>query len=291
LKVSILSVEEMELHWSDLNDSNMDEIVKKEPDFFSHLEELRKRLIYILLLTVSMAVLCFFFIDELFRFVILAPMNGDFMTFRWLCSIGQFFGANFLCDIKPNFFLINIEMAGQFMAHIRISAVGGLVLTFPWILFQLWRFLKPGLYKAEQKRVRKFVFSGSLLFFTGVAFAWLIILPFAVMFLGNYRISPDIANQIHMNSYISMILTTVLMTGMLFELPLLIGVLTSVGVITPKFLKKYRRHGIVASFILAAIITPTTDVVTLLLVAVPLTLLYEGGIWISSRVARKLPND
>jgi sec-independent protein translocase protein TatC len=277
----------MELHLSDLTDNSMEEVERKEPDFFSHLEELRKRLIYILLLAVSLSVLCFLFIDELFRFVVLAPMNSDFMTFRWLCSLGQYLGTESFCGIEPDFFLINIEMAGQFMAHIKISVVCGLVLTFPWILYQLWLFLKPGLYKTEMKKIRRFVFSGSLLFFTGVAFAWLIILPFAIMFLGNYRISPDIANQINMNSYISMIVTTVFMTGLLFELPLLIAVLTSVGIVTPQMLRKYRRHGIVASFILAAIITPTTDIVTLLLVAIPLTLLYEGGIWVSARRSRK----
>ncbi len=265
----------------------MNSIQNKENDFFYHLQELRRRLILVLLLVLIFSIASFIFIDELFRHVVLAPMDKDFITFRLLCKAGKHLGLDTLCGIRPDFFLINIEMAGQFTAHLKISIVSGLLLTFPWILFQLWQFLKPGLYSREKRTLKRFVFSGSLLFFTGTAFAWFIILPFAVMFLGNYRISPDISNQIHMNSYISMLVTTTLLTGLLFELPLLISILTSIGIITPTMLRKYRRHGIVASFILAAVITPTSDFVTLLLVAIPLALLYEGGIWVSARRIRK----
>lgn len=253
-------------------------------DFFGHLEELRKRLIYIFIVLAIMTTLSFIFVDIIFNEIILAPIHENFITFELICRLGNALGIESLCGIQPNFILINIEMAGQFMAHIKTAFISGFVLTVPWLLVQMWVFLKPGLMINERRIVRRFVFFGSLLFCVGISFSFFVITPLAVMFLGNYQVSPEIRNQIHMGSYISMMTSAVLLTGLLFELPLVIGVFSKLGWVTPQFLRKYRKHSIVASFILAAIITPTTDVVTLLLVALPLLLLYESGIMISRRI-------
>lgn len=259
----------------------------KDFTFFDHINEIRKRLIWFLAFYLIFVVLCFLKIQLIFSQIILPPMSENFVTFNIVCEAGKIFNIENLCNIKADFFLINIEMAGQFTAHIKIAFVSALILAFPLLLFHIWQFIKPALYSNEKKKFKSFVFWGSLLFFIGIFFAYFVILPFAVMFLGNYKISYEIANQINMKSYISLFSSTVLLTGILFQLPLVIVIFTKIGILNPKILKKYRRHGILASFILAAIITPTTDIFTLCLVAFPLLILYEAGIFLSSRIYNK----
>lgn len=259
----------------------------KDFTFFDHINEIRKRLIWFLAFYLIFVVLCFLKIQLIFSQIILPPMSENFVTFNIVCEAGKIFNIENLCNIKADFFLINIEMAGQFTAHIKIAFVSALILAFPLLLFHIWQFIKPALYSNEKKKFKSFVFWGSILFFIGIFFAYFVILPFAVMFLGNYKISYEIANQINMKSYISLFSSTVLLTGILFQLPLVIVIFTKIGILNPKILKKYRRHGILASFILAAIITPTTDIFTLCLVAFPLLILYEAGIFLSSRIYNK----
>lgn len=259
----------------------------KDYAFFEHIDEIRKRLIWFLSFYLVFVIICFLKIEFIFSQIILPPKSDSFATFKLVCEIGKILQIENLCNIKANFFLINIEMAGQFTAHIKIAFLSALVLAFPILLYQIWLFIKPGLYVIEKKKFKSFVFWGSILFFIGIFFAYFVILPFAVMFLGNYKISYEIANQINMKSYISLFSSTLLLTGVLFQLPLVIVIFTKIGIINPKTLKKYRRHGILASFILAAIITPTTDIFTLCLVAFPLLILYEAGIFLSSRIYNK----
>lgn len=259
----------------------------KEYSFFEHIYELRKRLLWFLLVYIFLFVVSFIFIEFIFKNIILSPLSENFITFKSVCRLGELLNISSLCNFKVNFRLINIEMAGQFTAHLKISFISSLVLSFPFLLFQVWNYIKPALYTQEKKYFISFILFGSLLFFVGISFAYFVVLPMAVMFLGNYQVNPNISNHINIKSYISFFSSTVFLTGVLFLLPLVIAILTKIGILNPLVLKKFRRHGIVVSFIFAAIITPTSDIFTLCLVAIPLVLLYEFGILISKKIDYK----
>jgi len=177
-------------------------------------------------------------------------------------------------------------MAGQFTTHIMVSLIAGLILGFPYVFYEFWRFMRPALYAKEKKYARGSVFYSSVLFLLGILFGYYIISPLSVNFLGSYSVSSQVMNRINLRSYISTVSTITLAGGLIFELPVLIYFLTKVGLVTPAFLKKYRKHAIVVILILAATITPP-DVFSQILVFVPLLLLYELSIWISKRVKTK----
>src|SRR5690606_9319059 len=191
-----------------------------------------------------------------------------------------------LCFKDLKFELINLTMAGQFSMHILVSVVAALVISFPYILYELWRFIKPALKKSEKNYARGIVFWGSLLFLTGVAFGYYVITPMSVQFLGGYRVSDLVHNQISLKSYISTVSTITLATGLIFQLPIVVYFLSKVGLVTPHLMKTYRRHAIIAVLILSAIITPP-DITSQVLVSIPLVILYEISINISRAVAKK----
>ena len=254
--------------------------------FLEHLEELRWHIIRSVLAIVLFSILAFVFKRIIFDIILLGPSQPDFWTNRMLCLLGQRLNIAGLCiNLKP-LQLQNTAVAGQFIAHIKISLVAGLVVGFPYMFFEFWRFIKPALYQNERKHATGAVFYITFLFFLGVMFGYFLITPFSVNFLYNYKVSEIVKNIPTLASYNSLITSIVLASGILFELPVMIYFLSRVGLVTPSFLKRYRKHAVVVILIIAGIITPTPDMFTQLMVGLPMLLLYEIGIFLSRRVEK-----
>ncbi|MCG8411146.1 MAG: twin-arginine translocase subunit TatC [Bacteroidales bacterium] len=254
--------------------------------FLEHLEVLRWHLIRAFAAVLIVAIVAFIFNDIVFDHIILAPKKANFITNCLLCKLGELLNIPKLCINSKVLQLISIKMAGQFTMHIITSLFGGLILAFPYIFWEFWRFVKPALYEKEVRKTRGAVWVSSILFFLGVLFGYFIIAPLSVHFLGSYNVSDEVVNQINLKSYVGTITSVVLSSAVVFELPVLVFFLSKAGIITPNFLRKYRKHAVVLIFILAAVITPP-DVFSLILVTLPLLILYEIGIKISKRVERK----
>lgn len=254
--------------------------------FLDHLEVLRWHILKAFIGIFLMAVVAFVFKDIVFNSVILAPKSPDFPTNRLLCELGKMTGVLKLCINTLPLEIISIKMAGQFSMHIMVSLVAGLVVAFPYVFYQFWSFVIPAMHENERKYSRGAVLASSFLFITGVLFGYFIITPLTVHFLGSYSVSEEVTNQINLISYVGTLASVVLASGVIFELPVLAYFLTKAGLITPSFMKKYRRHSLIVILILSAIITPP-DVFSQILVAVPLIILYEVGILISKRIVRK----
>jgi len=266
----------------------MSEKEKNEMTFLEHLEELRWHLIRSLVVIILVGILAFIFKEIVFDIIILGPSKSDFFTNYWLCHLGTdtFLHTSKLCINSNPIKLQSIQMAGQFTAHIKISLLGGLILAFPYVFFELWNFIKPALHSNEKKIARGSIIIISFLFFVGVLFGYYIICPLSVNFLYNYQVSEIAVNNIKLMSYISIIASICLASGILFELPVIVMFLSKIGLITPGFLKKYRKHAILVILIISAIITPP-DVFSQILVSLPLLLLYEISIKISSRITKR----
>lgn len=255
--------------------------------FLDHLEALRWHLVRSAIVVVILAVVLFFLKDLVFDTIILGPKHVDFLTYRAMCRFSHFIGAgDDLCITSIPFSLINTELSGQFTMHMWIALVGGIIVAFPYILWEIWRFIKPALSAKEQNNTRGFVFFASLLFMTGVLFSYFMIVPMTINFLGSYQVSTEIANTITMDSYISTVTTLTLATGIVFELPIVVYFLTRFRIISPAFMRKYRKHAVVVILIVGAVITPSPDVSSQLLVSVPLYILYEASIFVSRYVER-----
>ena len=256
-----------------------------EMSFLDHLEELRWHLIRSILAILVGAILAFIFKDFVFDQIILAPRSPDFWTNKVLCRMAELYSMQSLCINSTTFELISVKMSGQFTMHVTVSIIIGIIAAFPYIFWEFWRFVSPALHSKERKYARGAVFISSSLFLLGVLFGYYLIVPFTVAFLGSYSVSLEVSNKINLISYISTISSVVLASGIIFELPILAYFLTKIGLVTPAFMRKYRKHSIVVIFILAAIITPP-DVISQTLVAVPLLLLYEVSIFVSGAVIR-----
>ena len=249
----------------------------KELSFWEHLEEFRRMLFRVIILLAVLVVGVFLFKTFIFDTIILAPSSSNFIFFRWICSLSENISFVNLCVEPYELKFISINLSEQFMIHLSTSFWIALVLGFPYIIWELWRFVAPALYPKEQKSVKMaFIFS-SLLFYTGAVVAYFMIFPFAVQFLGNYQVSEMVENNITLRSYISTLTSLVLAMGVVFELPILVHILSRIGIINRAFLRKYRRHAIVILLCLAAIITPA-DLFSMILAAIPLYLLYEVSI-------------
>lgn len=260
---------------------------RDEMSFLDHLEELRWHLIRSIIAVMIIGVVAFVFKGFIFDTIIFGPKNMSFPTYKFFCEIATFFGieSDFCSDSLP-FTLQNRTMAGQFSAHIWTSIWAGVIVGFPYLLWELWRFISPGLYDNERKHSRGFIAIASLLFFLGVLFGYYIIAPLSINFLGTYTVSAEVANEIDISSYISTVRASVIACGIMFELPILIYFLARVGLVTPELLKKYRKFAIVIIFMLAAVITPP-DVASQVIVSIPILILYELSIFISRIVIRK----
>lgn len=246
--------------------------------FWEHLEELRWSIFRIAIAAVMAMVVIFIIMPQMFTGFVLGPTTSEFFLYKWLGSLGQ---LPFLPDFAAGEFkvdIISINVASQFMTHISTSFWFALVVIFPYILYEVWKFIAPALYDNEKGSVRAAFMFGTLMFFLGCAISYSFIFPFTFRFLTEYEISAQITNQISLNSYMSIFLGMIFMMGLIFELPLLAWLLSKIGVLRRDFLKKYRRHAVVILMILAALITPTGDPITLSLVFLPLYLLYEISI-------------
>ncbi len=266
-------------------DSNKEE-PQGEMTFWEHLEELRWHLVRSAIAIVLLAVLAFIKKNFIFDQIILAPKSDTFLTNRGLCYISDLLNIKALCIGNFSLKVININMSGQFMTHLYISIMVALVAGMPYIVFELWRFVKPALHEKERKNSAGAVFVISFLFYLGVLFSYFIIVPLTINFLGTYEVSAEVTNQISLNSYVSTVLSVTFAVGLVFELPVLVLFLARIGVITPAFLKKNRRVMIVIILALSAIITPP-DVFSQILVALPLMILYEISIGIADRVEKR----
>jgi sec-independent protein translocase protein TatC len=258
-----------------------------EMSFLQHLEELRWHLVRSVGAIVIIAIVVFFYKDFLFDEILLAPKSQDFLTYRLLCFLSHKLnlGDN-LCVQAIPFDLISIELSAQFTTHMWVAFISGLIIASPYVLWEAWSFIKPALYEKERRYARGIVFYTSALFITGVLFGYYVITPMSVNFLGSYQVSAQVKNTITLDSFISTVTTLSLLTGLVFELPIVIYFLTKIGIMSPAFMKTYRKHAVVVILILAAIITPTSDATTMILVAFPLYILYELSIIVSARVIK-----
>lgn len=248
--------------------------------FLSHLEELRWRLVRSSAAILICATVIFIFTEWIVNNVFLWLAEEDFPLFQFLCWA---FG---MCANEIKIDLQNVEFTAQFGINLMMAIIGGVVTAFPYIFHQLWGFVKPGLKQNELKTVRGIVWFVSILFFIGILFGYFIIAPLTVQFFGNWQLAESIENNITIGSYLRTIILTVFFTGLLFLLPVVIFIFSKLGIITPEFLRKYRKHALVIILILAAIITPP-DIFTQIIVTIPIYALYEFGIILSKRVEKQ----
>lgn len=263
---------------------------EKEMSFLDHLEELRWHVIRSLIAVVVFTIVAFVFAPWIFQNIVFAPARVDFTTFKWLCRLGDSINYEGLCVKEIPFKVQSRFMTGQFTMHIMASFIIGLVIAFPYVVWEIWRFVKPGLQVKERRYSRGAVAAISLLFFSGVLFGYYIIAPWMVYFLANYSISDMIVNEFDITSYVSTVVLLVLGSGLLFQLPVVIYFLTKIGIVTPQFLRKYRKHSVVVILIVAAIVTPP-DPLSQIMITIPLYILFEISIVISAMVARQRARD
>ena len=263
--------------------------------FFEHLEALRWHLIRASLAVVVFAVTAYAFYNEIWDNIIIAPTHPDFWAYRMMCDMGElfeklipaWFSAKDFCVQSIHVNLINTEMAGQFTLKINSSLMIGLVLGIPYLFWELWRFIKPALHEKERKAASGFVFYASFLFLLGVMFGYFIITPLSIRFLAGFIVSPTIQNMFDVDSYLSSVSTLTLATGVVFQLPILVYIVASLGFLTPKLMRSSRRYAIVIILIIAAIVTPTPDALTMTVVAVPLFILFELSIVVAGIVEKR----
>lgn len=261
--------------------------IEKEMSFLDHLEELRWHLIRSVFAIVILASIAFIAKDFIFNVLIFGPKQSNFPTYQVLCEIAKFIGfKDSFCFTELPFRIQSRTMGGQFSAHIWTSITAGFIIAFPYILHEMWKFISPGLRVKERSSAKGFIFIASLLFFVGVLFGYYVVTPLSINFLGTYQVSGEVHNDFDLSSYISLVRASVIASGLIFELPILIYILTKVGVVSPKILKKYRKISLVIVLILSAIITPP-DIASQVIVSVPIIVLYEISIYISKAVIRK----
>lgn len=271
---------------SEVSSNKKKQSKEKEMSFWDHLEELRWHIVRSFIAVVILAIVAFLNRRIIFDFIILAPKDSDFITNRLLCQLSEFLSLPSLCIDNLSLKIININMSGQFMTHMYISMVAGLIVAFPYIIFEIWSFIRPAMHIDEKKYSGGAVLSSSFLFICGVLFSYFLIVPLTVNFLGTYQVSDFVENQVSLSSYISTVVSVTFSVGLVFELPIFVYFLTKVGIITPDFMRRNRKYTLVILLTLSAIITPP-DVFSQILVCIPLFGLYELSIKISSRVHKK----
>lgn len=270
------------------------ESVEGEMSFFEHLEALRWHFLRSAFAVLLFAIFAFIYYDDIFKYIIMAPTNTNFWTYRMMCkggealqSLNSYFKADSFCVKELKFKLINTDLAGQFNLQLNSSIMIGLTLGIPYLLFEIWRFIRPALHEKERKAARGFVFYASCLFFIGVLFGYYVVTPLSVRFLASYTVSDTIENLFSIDSYLSSVTTLTLVAGLVFQLPIVVYVLSTLSILTPKFMREKRRYATIIILVVAAIITPSPDALTMLVVAMPLFLLYEMSIFVSAIVQRR----
>lgn len=258
-----------------------------EMSFLDHLEELRWHLIRSTLAVVIIGSIAFLMKDFIFDTILFGPKKMDFPTYRLFCKIGTLLGidSDFCADELP-FTIQSRLMSGQFSAHIWTSIWAGFIVGFPYVLYEMWKFISPGLHANERKYSKGFILTASLLFFAGALFGYYVVAPLSINFLGSYQVSQEVTNEFDLSSYVSSVRISVISCGLIFELPIIVYFLTKVGLVTPEILRKYRKISLVVVLILAAVITPP-DIVSQVVVALPILILYQISIYISNGVLKR----
>ena len=257
-----------------------------EMSFLDHLEELRWLLVRSTIAIIIMACVTYTISDYLFDVIIFGPTRASFFTYHFFCDLSHQLGfAESICVTEMPFIIQNTNMEGQINVLIWTCITAGFILGFPFILWEVWKFISPALYESEKKHAKLFIFSSSLLFFMGVLFGYYVIVPMSVNFFATFTISDVVKNQFSIDSYIGLVKTSVIACGLFFELPIIIYFLTKLGLVTPDFLRKYWKYAVIIILIVAAIVTPP-DVVSQIIVTIPMLLIYEASILISRIVVK-----
>ncbi len=260
---------------------------EQEMSFLDHLEELRWHLIRAVLAVVIAATVAFLLKGFIFDVLLFGPSKGDFWSYSMLCKLSEMVGIDGgFCFEELPFTIQSRTMGGQFSAHVWTSITAGFIIAFPFIMYEFWKFVAPAMHENERKHAKGFIFITSILFFIGVIFGYYVVTPLSINFLGKYKVSELVLNEFDLSDYIGLVRTTVIASGLIFELPILIYFLTKVGVVTPQFLKTYRKYALVIVLIISAVITPP-DIVSQIIVAVPVLILYEVSIIISKIIYKK----
>jgi sec-independent protein translocase protein TatC len=254
--------------------------------FLDHLEALRWHLLRSVSAILIFTVIAFLAKSIVFGIIILGPSKIDFFPYRWLCQLSDYVGVPALCIDELPFTIQSRQMTGQFSMHMTSSLMVGFIVAFPYVFWEVWKFISPGLYDKERNAARGAVFFVSLLFFLGAAFGYFILAPLSINFLANYQLDPSILNEFDITSYVSTLTMLVMASAIMFQLPVVVYFLAMSGLVTSGMLRSYRRHAIVVILILAAVITPP-DVISQILIAMPILVLYEAGIQIAKRLEKK----
>jgi sec-independent protein translocase protein TatC len=258
-----------------------------EMSFVDHLEELRWHLVRSVIAVLVGAIVTYIYIDFIVDKVIFGPTRSNFITAQWLCNLGKSLGMDGLCFGNVEARFQSNTMGGQFIASFTVAFIVGFIIAFPYIFWEFWKFIRPALSEKERRKTTGVIFWVSFLFFLGVAFGYFILTPFMVSFYFNFKLSDQIVILPTFSDYVENLIYTTVGIGLLFQMPLLIMILARIGFITASFLRKYRRHAFVVILIAAAIITPTTDPISLTLVTAPLYLLFEASIILAARVTKR----
>ncbi len=268
----------------------MTKTISKDPQsmsFLDHLEELRWHLIRATVAVLIAAIAAFIAKEFIFDVLIFGPKRSDFPTYNGLCNLSKLLGLDeSLCFQELPFSVQSRKVAGQFSVHIWTSITAGFIAAFPYVLYEFWKFIAPAMYDNERKYSKGFIIICSFLFFLGVLFGYYVITPLSINFLGGYQVSDQVINEFDIDSYIALVRASVVACGLIFELPVVMYFLTKIGLVTPEFLKKYRKFALVIVLILSAVITPP-DIASQIIVAIPILILYEVSIVISKIVVKK----
>ncbi|TAE33489.1 MAG: twin-arginine translocase subunit TatC [Cytophagales bacterium] len=257
-----------------------------EMSFLEHLEELRWHIIRAAIAIVVFGLTAFIFIKDIYKGVIIAPSREDFWTYRQMCKLADWTGYADLCVKKLDFKLQALGMADQFTMSITSSVIIGICFAFPYAFWEVWRFIKPGLRPEESRAARGATFYVSMLFLIGLFFGYYIVSPLVINFLANYQLDESIQNQYAIDSYIGTLITLCMGCAIMFQMPIVAFVLSKVGILTPSFMRSYRKHAFIVILVISGLITPSPDIFSQLTVTLPLVLLYEVSIWVSGSIER-----
>ena len=247
-----------------------------EMTFWEHLDELRKVIFRSFAVLIVLMVVFFLCKETVFDGVVLAPLTDGFFVYRWMDRLLGLLGLGALEPFRVE--LVNIDLAAQFFTHVRISFWLAVIVALPFLIYQIWLFVRPALYDRERRAAETAFGLSSLLFYIGVGVGYVVVFPLTLRFLGTYQVSESVANQISLLSYIGMFLKLNLIMGVVFELPALALLLSRIGIINRRMLRSFRKYAIVAALAISAVITPSGDAFTMIVVALPLYLLYEVSI-------------
>lgn len=262
-------------------------VADKEMGFFDHIDELRKHLMRSVIAILLCGVVLFVNKGFLFDTILFGPIHLDFWTYQRMCDFSYWLkGTDEYCVKDMGFVLSNIDITGQFTQHLFISFIGGLVVSFPYVLWQFWAFIKPALSMKEIKYARGFVFISSFLFFIGILFGYFLLAPLSINFLGSYKVSEMVSNEINLESYISFLATLTFACGIIFEMPILVYFLAKLGILGSALMSKYRRYAVVVILLVAGILTPSPDMASQIMMALPLYGLYEISIMVARGVEK-----